>query len=666
MTVFPGMEPAWLLCVASFLAALSGLPLLLMPSSLRAAGQRLAAAAILAASLLGILGALAAILNRSSVLYTLERPFPMGPLEWGLDPLSAFFALPILLVAACCALYGLEYWPARGNPGSVGRLTLFFGLLVGSMLWVVMARSAIVFLAAWEVMAMAAFFCLATEHVRPEVREAGTLYLITTHLGTLALFPLFALLKLVTGDFLFPAAASLAPAPPLAAAIFLTALVAFGLKAGIMPLHVWLPSAHANAPSHISAFMSGVILKIGIYGLVRALSFFAVIPLWWGVMLLVLGMVSAVAGVAFALGQHDLKRLLAYHSIENIGIIVMGLGVALLGAAGGTPLLVLLGLGGALLHVVNHATFKALLFLGAGSVIHAAGTREMERLGGLLRPMPWTAGLFLAGAVAICGLPPLNGFVSELLVYLGLFEGASGGHAVVAAVSALAVPALALVGGLALACFAKVFGVVFLGAPRSVEAERGHEAGWRMRGPMLVLALVCGLIGLFPTLAAPLLDGAVASWRPQVVAATGGIAAAAPLQWLTLLALVLIALALGGIALFLLRLQRRPLGESPTWGCGYLAPTPRMQYSASSFAQILVGQLAGILRPAAHFPVIRGLFPRSSSFESHVPEAVLEKCYLPFLERANARLSPVRRLQHGQLHLYILYVFLTLVTLLSL
>jgi hydrogenase-4 component B len=666
MTIFPGMEPASLLWAASILAAVSGVPLLLTPAPLRAAGQRLAAAAILLASLLGISGALAAILTRTAVLYTIQRPFPMGPLEWGLDPLSAFFALPILLVAACCALFGMEYWPARDNPRSVRRLTLFFGLLVGSMLWVVMARSALLFLVAWEVMALAAFFALAAEDFRPDVREAGTLYLITTHLGTLALFPLFALLKLETGDFLFPAVASLAPAAPMAAAIFLTALLAFGMKAGLMPLHVWLPSAHANAPSHVSAFMSGVILKIGIYGLVRVLSFFAGFPPWWGVVLLVLGMVSAVAGVAFALGQHDLKRLLAYHSIENIGIIVMGVGVALLGAAGGMPLLVLLGMGGALLHVFNHATFKALLFLGAGSVIHAAGTREMERLGGLLRPMPWTAALFLTGAVAICGLPPLNGFVSELLVYLGLFEGATGGDAAIAAVSALAVPALALVGGLALACFVKVFGVVFLGAPRSAEAKKAHEAGWRMRGPMLTLALVCGVIGLFPTVTAPLLDGAVASWRPGVVAASGGIAAAAPLGWLTLLALVFLALVLGGLVLFQLRLRRHPVGISPTWGCGYLAPTSRMQYSASSFAQMLVALLAGILRPASHLPLIRGLFPRGSSFESHVPEAVLEKCYLPFLEWANARLSVLRRLQHGHLHLYILYVFLTLVTLLSL
>ena len=338
-------------------------------------------------------------------------------------------------------------------------------------------------------MALAAYFLISTEDEKPEVNEAGTLYMITTHIGTLGLFVLFPLLNLCTGSWLFPAAGSLEASSPVAAALFLTALFGFGMKAGIMPFHIWLPSAHANAPSHVSAVMSGVILKIGIYGLVRTLSFFHGVPLWWGCLVLSLGVVSGVVGVAFAIGQHDLKRLLAYHSIENIGIIFMGIGVALIGHTTGSTAMMMLGMAGALLHVLNHATFKALLFLGAGSVIHASGTREIDLLGGVARRLPYTALLFGIGAVAICGLPPLNGFVSELLIYLGFFRGIQG-TGIAAAAVALAAPALAMVGGLAVACFVKVYGIIFLGVPRSEDHAGGHEAGWQMLLPMSLLAAV--------------------------------------------------------------------------------------------------------------------------------------------------------------------------------
>ena len=346
--------------------------------------------------------------------------------------------------------------------------------------------------------------------------------MITTHTGTLALFALFALLRAATGDYLFPGAGSVSAGGAAATWIFAAALFGFGMKAGLMPLHVWLPSAHANAPSHVSAFMSGVILKMGIYGLVRTFSFFSGIPLWWGALVLMLGVASGIAGVAFAIGQHDLKRLLAYHSIENIGIITMGIGVALIGRAVGNPALAFFGMAGALLHVVNHATFKSLLFLAAGSVIHASGTREIDEMGGAARRLPWTSGFFLVGAIAICGLPPLNGFVSEFLIYLGLFTAATEGSGASAAFPALAAPALALIGGLAVACFVKVFGVVFLGSPRSPGAGAGDEAGRWMLAPMAVLAAICAAIGLAPQSVAGILAAAVSASYPD--AATPGTA----------------------------------------------------------------------------------------------------------------------------------------------
>ncbi len=650
-----------LLIAASLLAAVSGVPLLLrlLPPS---AGQRFSTILICSASMLGIAGATTTLLQRATVTYELIWPLPFGPVICSIDPLSAIFALPILVVAASCSIYSIGYWPACDNLRTVRKLTFFFGILVAAMLWVVMARSTNLFLLAWEIMALAAYFVLTTNDFDREVREAGSLYMICTHIGTLCLFAIFALLKSTSGSFVFPATATLSIDGPVAGAIFILSLFAFGFKAGIMPLHIWLPSAHANAPSHISAIMSGVILKIGIYGLLRVLSFFVSFPLWWGITVLVLGIVSAIVGVLFAIGQHDLKRLLAYHSIENIGIITIGIGVALIGSTTGSPTLVLLGMSGALLHVVNHATFKALLFLGAGSIIHTVGTREIDRMGGLLRPMPWTALFFLIGAVAICGLPPLNGFVSEMLIYLGLFNGAVNGDGAGAAMAALAVPGLALVGGLAVACFVKVFGVIFLGFARSTAATHAHEVGISMRIPMALLASVCIVIGIVPLAVAPLLEAAVSSWHPSGIG-SGPLDTIAPLGWISILATALLVFAL---LAYVMRMRNVVATRSTTWGCGYLASTSRMQYTASSFADMLVSLFSGILRPRIHPPAINSQFPDGSRLTSHVPEVVLERIYLPLLQWANEKVAPIRKLQHGQLHLYILYTLFTLIVLLAL
>ena len=653
-------DPTLLMVMAVILAACSGMPLLLRLAA-PVAAQKISVVLMVLATLIGLAAAASCLLSNPGGLYDLALGMPFGPHLLALDPLSALFSIPILLVACCCSLYSLGYWPAEQHPRTIRKTTFFFGLLTASLLSVLLARSTALFLLGWELMALAAYFALTTNDDDAEVREAGTLYMICTHSGTLTLFALFSLLATISGGFQLPASAALSGSGVTATAIMLLALLGFGLKAGAMPLHIWLPSAHANAPSHISAIMSGVILKIGIYGLVRVLSFFHQIPVWWGITILCIGVVSAVAGVAFALGQHDLKRLLAYHSIENIGIIYIGIGVALIGISTGSPVLTLLGMGGALLHVINHALFKALLFLGAGAVIHSIGTRELERMGGLLRRMPRTALYFLCGAVAICGLPPLNGFVSELLIYLGLFNGVIRDSGSATAVVALAAPFLALVGALAVACFVKVFGIVFLGTARTEESSQAHEAGASMRLAMLILTLACLTIGLAPALFAPLLDHAVIAWQPAVAGSGLRLGTVAPLGWISLLG--------GALLLAILifsRINKRTASDcsSETWGCGYLAPTSRMQYTASSFAEMLVSLFGGILRPERHQPEIRGSFPTTGHFSSHVPETVLEKLYIPLLNWANERMTPLRHLQHGQLHLYILYILLTLVALL--
>jgi hydrogenase-4 component B len=425
----------------------------------------------------------------------------------------------------------------------------------------------------------------------------------------------------------------------------------------VFPLHVWLPSAHSHAPTHVSAMLSGVAVSLGIYGLVR-FSGWLPVPEAAAWMLAAMGVASAVLGVAFALGQHDLKRLLAYHSVENIGIILIGLGFALVAAHHGAPAWGSLVLAGALLHVWNHGLFKGLLFLGAGSVLHATGTREMSRLGGLWRVMPWTAGCFVLGAAAISGLPPLNGFVSEWLVFLGLFDAvAARGPAAWAAVPAAIL--LGVTGALAVACFVKVCGVVFLGVPRSDAAVHARESGWLMRVPMLVLGAFCLAIGLAPALFWPAIGRAVRAWQP------GAIEPPVPSSLVTLGAWQVALVLLGALAVFAVwqRVRHNGVGRAVTWDCGYGAPTPRMQYTAGSFAAIITGWFAWILRPVRHLRPPAGPFPARARYEEHTPETVLERVVGPAGGMVLAVATRLRGLQHGRLQAYMLYLVVGLAAL---
>jgi hydrogenase-4 component B len=645
------------------LAAVSGVAGLCF-SRRSATGQWLSALLTVAGSGLGLAGCAGYLLSGDSEPITLPWAVPGGAFAVALDGLSVLFLMPVFLSSLLGSVYGLGYWKQADHPENGRKLRLFYGLLTAGMALLVIVRNGVLFLASWEVMALAAFFLVTTEDREPAVREAGWLYLVAAHVATLCLFAVFALLRAASGSFRLAPLAEGAASPGLAAAVFLLALAGFGLKAGIMPLHVWLPSSHANAPSHVSAILSGVILKMGIYGLVRVCSFFPHPPVWWGGLLLGLGVVSGVLGVAFAIGQHDLKRLLAYHSIENIGIILMGVGLALLGRSLGRIDWVLLGLAGALLHVWNHALFKSLLFLSAGSVIHAVHTRAIDHLGGLARRMPWTALCFLVGAVAICGLPPLNGFVSELLVYLGLFRTLLAGDGPRFAAAAFAAPALALIGALALACFVKVFTAVFLGEGRTEHVRGARESGPLMIGPIIVLAACCVLIGLAPAWVAPAVEQAVASWAPEVVNANVDLADLAPFGQITGVALLLTAV-LGAVALLLVFcLRRGEVKSAGTWDCGFAASSPRVQYSASSFAQMLVGLFAKVLRPRTEAPQVRGLFPGPTHFHSEVPDTVLDGATLPACGFLAGLLARLRVFQQGSIQVYVLYVFLALIGLL--
>ena len=371
-----------------------------------------------------LVSAIAALVSAVSVLaggaeWEWRSGFSAGgeSLHLRLDGISAFFLVLLCVVGAAASVYARDYWTDAAHPNSARSGRVWWSVMLLSLGFVLLASNGLHFLMAWEVFTLSAYFLITLNRQNHETRAAGWLYLVASHAAVLGLFAFFTVLAARTGSWDLGPMRERADLAPL----FWLALFGFGLKAGLFPLHIWLPSAHANAPSHVSAMLSGVTLKMGVYGLVR-FSGWLPLPAGAGWVVAVLGVVSAVLGVAFALGQHDLKRLLAYHSVENIGIILIGLGLALVAVEQGNTAWGRLALAGGLLHVWNHGLFKALLFFGAGSVLHATGTREMSRLGGLWRTMPWTASLFALGAVAISGLPPLNGFVSEWLVYLGLFD----------------------------------------------------------------------------------------------------------------------------------------------------------------------------------------------------------------------------------------------------
>jgi formate hydrogenlyase subunit 3/multisubunit Na+/H+ antiporter MnhD subunit len=658
---------AHLILTSILLTSVSGGAALLLRGNPRVA-QRTATSLLGLGALLGIGGALLA-LGGPAPAWSAAWGTPGASLSVRVDALSALFLLPILGIPALGSVYGLGYWRQADRPASSIRLQIYFGLVTGAMALVCVSANAILFLAAWEVMALAGFLLVLTEHDKPEAQRAAFVYLASAHVGNLALFALFALLGRAAGSFEFAAMTGLAGGTREAAWIFALALGGFGLKAGIVPLHFWLPGAHAAAPSHVSALMSGVLLKTGIYGLLRVTGFFEAPPPAWGSTLLTLGAISAVLGVGFALAQHDLKRLLAYHSVENIGIIAMGAGLALLGRSHHQPALVVLGFSGAVLHVVNHATFKGLLFLGAGAVHHATGTREIDHLGGLARAMPITAALFLVGATAISGLPPLNGFASEWLVYLGALQTAVAPGARSLQLTLVAVPALALAGGLAAACFAKVFGAVFLGSGRSAHAAHAHEPPRAMRAPMWVLAALCAAVGLAPGLLVPGLAAAAGEWGrlPAEVVTSLATSAAGSASRISLAAAALLlwtgALLVWRSARLGMRSARSPL--APTWGCGYLRPTPRMQYTGSSFADALVLRFGWVFFPKTRIVLPGGPFPKGASFDSSVPDSVLDVVIVPACGRGQRAAERVRAHFIGRVQFQALLVVLGLLTLLG-
>jgi hydrogenase-4 component B len=628
----------------------------------------LAAVAGLAATATGLAG-----MRGATWTVRVAAVVPLGGLELTMDPLAGLFVALIGFSTAVTSLYAIGYvGDSRHGAGAYLAFVAALGV-------VPLAANVMTFLLAWEIMSLASWILVLDRRDDAEARRAGWVYAVMTHAGLACLLAGMLLLTAQTGSMRFVDWHAAAPAlsPALRNAAWVLLALGFAGKAGVIPLHVWLPLAHPAAPSHVSALMSGVMIKLGVYGLVRVgFEWLGAGPPALGVVILLAGAVSAVVGVLYALVDHDLKRLLAFHSIENIGIILIGLGGAMLFHGAGLDALALVSLVAALYHTVNHATFKALLFLGAGAVVHGTGTRNMEEMGGLIKRTPWTAACFLLGSMAIAGLPPLNGFVSEWLTFQALLQNVSLAQPALNLVFAVAIAALALTAGLAAACFVKAFGITFLALPRSDAAARAHEAGPSMRFGMVAFALACVVLGLAPTVVVPALARVAApligteppvTWGTVTTLSVSGsfarlstLVIAATL--LTGLAVPFGALALAGVS------RRRRLYE--TWGCGRMVQTARMEYTATAFADPFKRVFRFFYRPVKQLEL--DVHPESRFFVRRIeyanPARLLfeEWLYRPALRALRMAIGRVQRLQSGSASAYLAYILVLLLLLLVL
>jgi hydrogenase-4 component B len=595
-------------------------------------------------------------------------------LTYALDGLSAWFLLVLSALAVPIAIFSIGYF---GHPHYQKRsvfLGALFNLLVLAVELVFAAADAVTFLLAWELMTLATAALVATEHEERASRRAAYLYLVMSHVGTGCLIGGFLTLSSMFGSLSFERILSGGEALPAARlGIFALFFLGFGVKAGIIPLHVWLPEAHPEAPSSISALLSSVLLKTGIYGMVRVCAFGLGTPaLSWGVLLVVVGGLSALLGVLYALMQHDLKRLLAYHSIENIGIILLGLGAGMMGLAYGRSDLAAVGIAASLYHVLNHAVFKGLLFLGAGGVVMATGTRQIEELGGLLRRMPWTGLLFLVGAAAISGLPPLNGFASEWLTFQAFLFGFRGSaeplvHLLFPASGAL----LALTTALAAACFVKAFAISFLALPRSEAAADAGESPAVMLVPQAFLAALCFGLGLLPGLVLQALERVMASLpglEPRADMSAGVLGMASGLESFDrVVPSMLFVGLLGGLAAAgLLTFPRRAhVRRVPTWGCGGVL-NARAEYTATAFSKPLMMVFRAVYRPTREVEALAEVspyFPREVRYRAEIEPTFERYFYRPILRAILRAADGMKVLQAGSLHTYLAYVIALVVSL---
>jgi hydrogenase-4 component B len=596
-------------------------------------------------------------------------------LQYAVDGLSAWFLLILSVVAIPVAVFSIDYLAHPPFDRRCAFVGISFNVLVGAVEMVFSASDIIGFLFAWELTTLSTAALVTTEHEERTNRWAAFLYLAMSHVGTGCLIAAFMMLSAASGSVSFSAV--LSGHVPLASLTrniaFALFFVGFGVKAGVVPLHLWLPEAHPAAPSSISALLSGVIIKTGVYGLVRVCAFGLGAPdLSWGVLVLIVGALSAVLGVLYALVQHDLKRLLAYHSIENIGIILLGLGAAMIGLASDRRAVATIGITASLYHVLNHAVFKALLFLGAGGVVMATGTRQIEQFGGLIRRMSTTAVLFLVGAMAISGLPILNGFASEWLTFQAFLYGFFvSSQPLVHFLFPIGSAILALTTALAAACFVKAFGITFLALPRSAAAAAAHESPAMMLTAQAVLALACVVLGLFPGFVvqglAPVLASlhGVQSGTELTHGLLGMTSSSATFDHVVPMAIGMTLAGALGAAFFLTARRGHAARRVPTWGCGGDLDA-RTEYTATAFSKPLLMIFKGIYRPTrevATLAEVSPYFPRAVHYRSEIEPTFERYVYRPVVGAVMRAATAMKMLQAGSLHAYLAYVIVLVVSL---
>jgi hydrogenase-4 component B len=608
----------------------------------------LGAGGAVAGTLVGLFAVIPILVSGRADAVRMPWSLPGASLHCEIDPLAAWFLVPLFVLSSASAMYAVSYLRGRGH-GAVRFFWPCFNALTASMAIVFVARNSVLFLIAWEIVALVSFLLVTFDDGREDVRAAGRLYLLAAHVGTAFLLAMFALLSARSGSLEFES--FLAPGRGGAGhAVFALAIVGFGSKAGWFPFHVWLPEAHPVAPSPVSAVMSGTMVSLGIYGVLRVLSFLGADPdARWGWTLLAVGILSAVLGALGAVAQTDLKRVLAYSTVENTGIMALGLGLGVLAYANHAPVAGRLAYAAVILHVLNHALFKGLLFLGAGAVLHASGTTELDRLGGLWRRMPRTGAAFLMGSMSASSLPPTAGFASEFLLALAALLALSSPAAAPGGIVVLV--ALSAAGGLALAAATRGFGMAFLGHPRKAQEHAARDPGPLMRFPMQILAVAGLLLGAIEL-------ACINGWVSRMGAAIPGDGAlpvpiAAPVGTAIVLAAFLAVWVVRRAA------GRRPAASVETWACGYAPTNARMQYTAASYSQpilSLAGRAIGVHRRLAS---PSGTFPAGASLETIVADPVLE-VYAGAVRAAGRGLRELRWLQRGRVQVYVLYIAVTL------
>ena len=588
---------------------------------------------------------------------------PFASFNGMIDALSAFFMIPVLLLCAAGAFYGSKYMEEYFEKGKKYSFWLWYNFLEAGMIVVLISQNFIMFLIAWEIMTLASFFLVCTEHADENNRRASWIYLTAAHIGTFFIMVVFAVLGIHNGTYNFVFTPNLSLG--LMVLVFISALVGFGLKAGFVPMHIWLPEAHPAAPSNVSAVMSGAMINIGLFGVLKTVILISGCNHWIGWTLLIIGLLSCIYGILFSSVQRNLKKLLAYSSVENMGIITIGLGLGILGMAYNNFFVAVLAVSGAIFHILNHSFFKGLLFMCAGNVLHETGSVDIEKLGGLMKKMPVTGLSFLIGSISICGIPPFNGFISEFLIYAAAlcFVFPFGLSNTLAGLFVLIV--LALSGGLAVITFTKSIGIVFLGEPRSELACEVSEVSPNMKYPPFVLAVGCIVLALISPLIIKIIQNCVCNVIGKSVVDYSYLGEINHILFVICCVFVIIITL--SCLLWILKssiMKKRVIKESPTWDCGYSKPSVKMQYTGESYVQPLSAFFSVLIRPLKKIRVPgRKLFPRRAFFESLFPDFFNRFLFEKVFGFAELIFNKLKWLQSGNVQLYILYIAITLVVL---